>query len=113
MTRFIGSEVAVGSAVHGYAGTLDALVETEQRGRVLLDLKTSRGVYDSAHLQLAAYRAAAVECGHEPPDHCVVLRLAADGSFEFVDGWATLEQFLAVKRAHEAITALREALGDA
>ena len=112
LRSFVASELVVGSAVHGYAGTLDALIETEHRGRVLLDLKTSRGVNDSAHLQLAAYRAAAVECGHEPPDQCVVLRLAADGSFELLEGRATLEQFFAVKAAYEAITALRKALGD-
>lgn len=48
-------EVAVYSRTHGYAGTLDAIAEMGGR-TVLLDFKTSKGVYSEHALQLAAYR---------------------------------------------------------
>lgn len=38
-----------------YAGTIDVIVECPRRGLGMLDLKTSKGVYESHHLQCAAY----------------------------------------------------------
>jgi hypothetical protein len=113
VTRFVASELVVGSAVHGYAGTLDLIVETEHRGRVLVDVKTSKAIYETAHLQIAAYAEAATECGHGPFDHSVVLRLAADGGFEFVRGRASIAQFVRLKNAYMALRELREAIRDA
>jgi hypothetical protein len=70
-------------------------------------------VYESAHLQIAAYELAARECGEDPADHLVIVRLVDDGSFEFVRSRATFEQFLAIRRAHDAVERLREAIEDA
>jgi len=42
---------------HGYAGTLDLPVTIDDKPYIV-DIKTSRGVYDSHKLQLAAYRQA-------------------------------------------------------
>lgn len=53
------TEATVGSA-YGYAGTLDMLAESPEWGTVLLDIKTGKNVYETAALQLAAYRYADV-----------------------------------------------------
>lgn len=45
------------STKHGYAGTLDSVGFLGATGeRVLMDIKTGKGVYDETALQLAAYR---------------------------------------------------------
>ncbi|OLL69855.1 Phage protein [Pseudonocardia sp. Ae168_Ps1] len=50
-------ETVVVSHTHGYAGTLDAIVDLPGHGRALLDIKTSRsGIFGETALQLAAYR---------------------------------------------------------
>ncbi len=52
--RFLAAEEMVCSLRHGYAGTLDAIVE--MAGDVwMLDYKTSKGTYPETALQLAAY----------------------------------------------------------
>jgi hypothetical protein len=55
--RFLAAEEMVCSLEHGYAGTLDAIVEIAGE-TWLLDYKTSKGVYPETALQLAAYGAA-------------------------------------------------------
>jgi hypothetical protein len=110
--EWFGSEVVVGSRVHQYGGTYDALVIDHAGRRIRLDLKTNPRVYETHHLQLQGYELAARECGEEPSDYQVIVRLAANGSYELVRSRATLEQFLAVRRAYEAIKTLREAIGD-
>lgn len=114
------SEVMVASNEHGYAGRFDMVAHIEgdvvvkaypkrppKRAQVsgtwLLDLKTSKGVYPSYHLQLAAYRAALLECGYEPVDHAGVVRVTADGRYELVEGRAFHDQFLSVLAVHHAI----------
>ena len=53
---WLASEATVFSRRYGYAGTLDAIAALAGRpGLVLLDVKTGRGVYPEAALQLAAY----------------------------------------------------------
>lgn len=65
---FIAVEAVVYNTTHGYAGTLDLIIETDHEGikaqlgvegrpaRLLTDIKTSKGVYADTALQLAAYR---------------------------------------------------------
>ena len=48
------SEATVYNRQHGYAGTLDAICVLGGR-RLLLDVKTGKGVYPEAALQMAAY----------------------------------------------------------
>ena len=55
--EFLAAEEMVCSLEHGYAGTLDAIVEIAGE-TWLLDYKTSKGVYPETALQLAAYGAA-------------------------------------------------------
>lgn len=50
------TEFVVGSSEHGYAGTADLILLDGRGMRRIADIKTSRGVYGEAALQLAAYR---------------------------------------------------------
>lgn len=80
-------EAVVMSHKHGYAGTLDAILDIDGIGRVLLDIKTSRsGIFGEVALQLAAYRYADVyidEAGAEQPmlpvDQAFALHVRGDG----------------------------------
>lgn len=56
----IATETPVCRTDYRYGGTLDAIVESDRFGTVLLDIKTGSGVYDEVGLQLAAYRYADV-----------------------------------------------------
>lgn len=51
------NEVTVTSKKYGYKGTLDRLARVNGK-KVLIDLKTGKGVYDSVELQTSAYRQA-------------------------------------------------------
>ena len=121
-------EVMVGSVKHQYAGRFDLVLgfvgpfeytskcypkradkreqflETET---VLCDLKTSKGVYTSHHLQLAAYELAAVEGGYSPTNRQAVIHVTANGKYELVFSTATAEQFLAVRSVYAALEGLK------
>jgi hypothetical protein len=111
--EWIGSEVVVGSREHLFGGTYDALIVDHAGRRIRLDWKSNPRVYETAHLQIQAYELAARECGEEPADYLVIVRLADDGSYEFVRSQATFEDFLSVLAAYRAIKRLREAIGNA
>ena len=99
-----GNEVMVASMKHKYAGRYDihgrlmkdtkVVTKTypkqspkhimlEAGTKILLDLKTSKDVYDKHFLQLEAYEAARLECGYEPMDMRAVLQVGADGRYQF------------------------------
>lgn len=119
-------EVMVGSAVHGFAGRFDLVLQTnrsvEYTSRcypkradkrdtlgpqiLLADLKTSKGVYTSHQLQLAAYELAAVEGGYPATDAQAVIHVTADGKYELVFSQATADQFLAIRKAYDALKEL-------
>lgn len=100
------SEVIVCSAEHRYAGRYDLRCRIDG-ALCRLDLKTGKRVYDEALLQLGAYEGAAVEMGEEPSDRLLVLRLDESGEFELVQSHATVDMFLDVKRAYDALQALK------
>lgn len=103
------TEQIVGSKRHGYAGTFDLLARVD--GAVTrVDLKTAKKVYPEMHLQLAAYEHAAVESGHQPSERQMVLRLDGGGEYETAETVATIDQFLAVLAAWEAVRDLRAAV---
>lgn len=52
----VATEVPVCRTDYRYAGTLDLIVESDRFGRVLLDVKTGKGVYAETALQTTAYR---------------------------------------------------------
>lgn len=113
------AELMVGSLQHQYAGRFDLVltlakpvsvvtrvfpkkpprIEEIPAGRYLLDLKTSKRVYDTHYLQLEAYEAAAVECGYAPTDYRGVVHVTADGRYELAlnKDWC-FDDFLAVRR---------------
>jgi len=53
--KIVRVEQPVWDAELGYAGTVDAIVEHPDKGLGVLDLKTSKGIYDTHHLQVVAY----------------------------------------------------------
>lgn len=108
------AEVAVASLKYRYAGTYDAVLGLDCmlrtpdgprhfNGRYRIDLKTSKHVYREAEIQLAAYEAAAVECGEEPTDGQLVVRLDGEGGYEVVESVAVLDDFLAVQSVYNAL----------
>lgn len=54
--KVIWSEVTVFNRQFGYAGTLDLIGDFPGYGRMIADYKTSKAVYGSTGVQLAAYR---------------------------------------------------------
>lgn len=120
----VRQEVMVGSLEYGFAGRFDLVARVDHErdytercypkradkrnlldpGTFLLDLKTSKGVYSSHHLQLAAYELAAIECGYEPTDARGVIHVTDTGKYELVFSTnASGDQFLAVRAAYEAL----------
>lgn len=99
------SETVVASRKFGYAGTFDSIQDIPALGRVLVDYKTSNGIYGETALQVAAYRYADLyldEQGDEQPmipvDDTYVLHIQADG-YELIPldaGLDTFETFLSV-----------------
>lgn len=117
------SEVMVGSAEHAYAGRYDLrakiqdseLVTSIKRdkrekfpaGTYLLDLKTSKGVYDTHFLQLEAYEQASQECGFPATMGRLVVRVSKDGGYEVHRSPAVFGDFLTVRRVHAALENLK------
>jgi hypothetical protein len=87
-------EQTVFSREYGYAGTMDLLAEVNGQ-KTLVDFKTSKAVYNEAHLQTAAYRYALKEMGHIESDvPGLILRLPkleTDPEFEVVESPATAD----------------------
>lgn len=100
-------EQLVASTEHRYAGKLDLICEIQGVPH-LVDLKTSKRVYETHHLQLAGYELAYTECGYEPlPTVCAVLRVGDDGEYEFVHSRADAQDWLAVCGLYEALKKVR------
>jgi hypothetical protein len=98
----LASEQVIWSHTHRYAGTLDLLARVNGKLAVI-DWKTGKYVYNEAHLQNAAYRAAIREMGHGDPELGIIVRLPKtieDPKFEAVEADAeapSMEVFLHTK----------------
>lgn len=123
-------ELIVGSKEHGFAGRLDLRATTSQEhvvvtktypksppktlrvppGLYTLDCKTSADVFPEHALQLAAYEGAAVEGGWDATDGQFVLHCGSDGRYQARRSRSTLEDFLAVKAANEALRRAEEGI---
>ena len=124
-------EVVVGSKEHGFAGRFDMrgklLVDRKvvtkvypkakpkhvlmQAGRYLLDLKTSKDVYETHFLQLEAYEGASIECGYEPTDFRAVLQVGKDGRYQLrVVKDTTLEDYVQIVKTDSVMRRVKEAL---
>ncbi len=66
------------SEKYAYGGTPD--VYGELRGNVLIDFKTSKGIYDSFFYQLGAYGQLLLENTGKLPDKAIILRIGKDNS---------------------------------
>lgn len=130
--EFVRTEVIVGSAVHGYAGTFDADARVDEIAAVLnrpeivdrirrplerdylagalwrLDYKTTKDLYpETQHPQLEAYDEAAPECGLERADARAVVLLKPDGEYELDFSVASFAEFAAYKDAYDARERIR------
>lgn len=121
------SEVMVASMQHGFAGRYDlrgrfpeerevvfhrtpvrgAQKKIVKPGSCLLDLKTSKDVYESHCLQLEGYEGASIEDGYDPTDYRGVILVDADGNYKLVQSWATYNDFLAVLAVKNAFTQMK------
>jgi hypothetical protein len=74
---FIENEKRVFNDQHGYAGSLDAIIELNGK-RLVLDLKTNKdgNVYTEAHLQVSAY----INCLPDI-DGGIIVALGEDGNY--------------------------------
>jgi hypothetical protein len=92
------SEAMLVHPTFGYGGTLDLLCRDRDGRTVLADIKTGKGVYREAVLQLTAYGLAEIiqtEAGiHAMPtvDRHVILHVTADGVREIEVPVGTLEK---------------------
>jgi hypothetical protein len=99
--EIIEHERTVFSREYEFAGTLDLLVKNKQSEKTfIIDVKTGKGIYPEAFLQLSAYKQALKEEGQEV-DHIAVLLLKEDGKYEFGQGEERLDVFLAAVKLWE------------
>lgn len=101
--RPIAAEQIVYSRDHHYAGTLDLYAEVDGVPAVV-DWKTSKGIYESYHLQAAGYVMAWREMGYDV-ECAYIVRIPKDGAgFETMQlGPAELERLGEVFRACRVI----------
>lgn len=125
-TRY--SELMVGSAKYEYAGRYDlegylnepaALIQSGTKrltrfeahvGNYLIDLKTTKRVYSTHHLQLAAYEGARRECGYPPTQYRMVVLVKPEGIYNAVLTKNCYPEFIAVREAHRAMKKLNARL---
>ncbi len=79
--RFVTTEKTVVSKIHGFAGTLDTVLEFEGHLYVT-DWKSSNSIYDTFGLQLSAYREALREMGLKTDGQIIVRLDKATGKSE-------------------------------
>lgn len=72
------SELIVGSQLHRFAGTLDAIATINGK-LTLVDFKTSKAIYPENFIQLSAYQIALEEYQQITPQKRMVVRLPKDG----------------------------------
>ena len=122
------SEVMVASYEHKYAGRFDLMGElpktvklvshltekgtrtkkdTFEAGSYLPDLKTTAGVYEDQHLQIAGYLGACEESGYKTPDTGAILRVTHDGRYEFVLNRAQWMDFWFLRGLYDGIQRMK------
>lgn len=84
--EIIEQEIIVASVTHSYAGRYDTVCRIGEE-RLLVDFKTSKGIYEGHFEQLWLYEVARRELGMEPVDDMAIVRLGKDGDYEMVRQW--------------------------
>lgn len=100
-------DTKVASRTHGYGGSLDALGRRDGKF-IILDWKTSSGVYAEYALQVAAYAQAFTETFGLPCRDAIIVRFGKKAPVEFevkelADVKRSFEAFLAAKALKEAL----------
>ncbi len=103
--KVVATEKVVLSEKHRFGGTTDILADIDGK-RTILDIKTSKGIYDDHFIQVAAYAQAEFETSGVPVREVRILRIGRTGSEGFEDrpmtDWRNhLEMFLALRRVFE------------
>lgn len=93
-------EIIVWSDEYKYAGTADLIAAAPDHSIWLIDIKTGN-IYREHGLQLAAYAQAVSECLGIDVGHTGLLKLNADGSYEFKETHESLITFLHAKKLWE------------
>lgn len=104
-------EVMVASMVHGFCGRFDAHVRIGDL-TYRIDLKTLEKFsynwdgekyppYPENVKQLEGYEIAAVESGYPASDKRAVLRVTANGDFDFTESWGEPDDFLVCLESHK------------
>ncbi|OGS32961.1 MAG: hypothetical protein A2218_10265 [Elusimicrobia bacterium RIFOXYA2_FULL_53_38] len=105
--QLVMGDTKVASCIHGYGGSLDAL--GWRNGKfVILDWKTSSGIYNEYALQVAAYAQAFLETFGVPCEEAIIVRFGKKLPIEFevkelADLSMSLRAFLAAKTLKEAL----------
>lgn len=76
--EMVHSELAMVSETMQVGGTLDVLAKRSDGRRVVVDLKTSKGIYDEMLIQAATYAAMYEETTGEPVAEVFVVRIGKD-----------------------------------
>ena len=115
---FIGSEVQVSSdsMYYAYAGTVDAVI-VHENNTVVVDFKTSKGIYDEHRLQVGAYSHALQRLNRKhlnligersPFDMAWVVKLGKEKADVEVDKVITLPSYRAFENATKLYYELKE-----
>lgn len=108
--QFILAEHMVYSKKHNFCGKLDFTAKIG--GKLWMgDTKTSNGIYETYHLQLAAYQLARTE-EHPEEEYSgqIIVRIGKDGSFEFKPIYEyerNKEIFIAARNLHKGLEEMR------
>lgn len=98
--NIILNEKTVTCEEYRYAGTLDMVTETIRNGkerRMIVDIKTGKGIYPEYFLQQSAYKYALDSAGY-PIDGIAILLLGKDGRYTYAEGDYEIEPFLAARK---------------
>lgn len=93
---------------HLARGTENPTLKPVPAGSVIIDLKTSKGVYEDHHLQVAGYKGVLVESGYEEPERGYVLRVTKHGNYELVEITAEWEDFWFLRGLYDGLQAMEE-----
>jgi hypothetical protein len=89
-------EKTVVSKTHGFAGTLDLIVQQNKgEGLWIIDIKTGKDIYKEAHIQLSAYKHALNEDYGMDIKRTGVLLLQETGNYKFEETADCFDAFLA------------------
>jgi hypothetical protein len=105
--KWLESEKVVYSPKHNYAGVLDAVALDGEKRKVLVDFKSTNGLYNEYAFQAAAYQQAFEEMTKQKLAYRIVIKFGKEtGDFEFReyhDNKKDIDTFLACKRIKDRL----------